>query len=59
MTNFAAAFHRKYPQQWDEVKQSWDEIYPQVEVSTKIHAAIRRPGLTSESVGYPASQEKR
>ncbi|EJL44114.1 germination protein, Ger(X)C family [Brevibacillus sp. CF112] len=59
VTNFAAAFHRKYPQQWDEVKQSWDEIYPQVEVSTKIHAAIRRPGLTSESVGYPASQEKR
>ncbi|MGN7470578.1 Ger(x)C family spore germination protein [Brevibacillus sp. SAFN-007a] len=57
VSNFAAAFHRKYPQKWDAVKANWDSLYPQVQVSTKIHVAVRRPGLISESAGHPTSPD--
>ncbi|MGZ0049477.1 Ger(x)C family spore germination protein [Brevibacillus gelatini] len=59
VTNFAAAFHRKYPQKWHEAKQNWDKIYPQIEVSTQIHITVRRPGLVTDSVGHPGSHDKR
>lgn len=51
--DFAAAFERKYPEKWDEAKNRWDEIFPQVEVGFDLKAYVRRPGLSTKSTGLP------
>ncbi|MGM0714342.1 Ger(x)C family spore germination protein [Brevibacillus parabrevis] len=49
--NFAAAFHRKYPQEWKQAKPMWDALYPQIDVNIQVQAAVRRPGLISRPAG--------
>lgn len=44
---FGEAFHRKYPKQWKESKDHWDEIYPNLEVELDIHANVLRTGAGS------------
>jgi spore germination protein KC len=56
---FANAFHRKYPKEFAEVKDRWDEILPEIEVSTEIEAHVRRPGMSSVPSGIPANEVKR
>lgn len=48
---FAAAYHRKYPKQWQKSKDRWEEIFPEVRVSTDISVCIRRPGLQTVPAG--------
>ncbi len=38
------AFNRKYPKRWNEVKDRWDEIYPNVEVDYDMKVNIRANG---------------
>ncbi|MBO8162915.1 MAG: Ger(x)C family spore germination protein [Brevibacillus sp.] len=47
--NFADVFYRKYPKEWNQVKDRWDEIYPQVKVKVEAHPNITRPGLTGKN----------
>jgi spore germination protein KC len=51
--NFADAFYRKYPKEWNQVKDRWDEIYPKVEVNLEKNAKVTRPGLTGKSILKP------
>lgn len=44
---FGEAFHRKYPKQWNESKNHWDDIYPNLEVEYDIHANVLRTGAGS------------
>jgi len=44
---FGEAFHRKYPKQWKESKDHWDEMYPNLEVELDIHANVLRTGAGS------------
>lgn len=53
---FADAFHRKYPKEWEKVKDHWDKVLPQVDVKIDIKAHVRRPGLSSTPAGL---KEKR
>ncbi|WP_028400701.1 Ger(x)C family spore germination protein [Ectobacillus panaciterrae] len=48
---FADAFHRKYPKEWEKVKDHWDEALPQVDVKIDIKTRIRRPGLSTTPAG--------
>ncbi|MDM5154507.1 Ger(x)C family spore germination C-terminal domain-containing protein [Bacillus sp. DX1.1] len=48
---FADAFHRKYPKEWEKVKDHWDKVLPQVDVKIDIKAHVRRPGLSSTPAG--------
>ncbi len=48
---FADAFHRKYPKEWEKVKDGWDKILPQVEVKIDVTMHIRRPGLSTKLAG--------
>ncbi|AZV41972.1 Ger(x)C family spore germination protein [Peribacillus asahii] len=41
---FGEAFERKYPKEWREAKDKWDDIYPQVEVKYDIETTILRMG---------------
>lgn len=45
-----AAFHRKFPRQWREMKADWAEIFPTVEVTARAEAAVRRTGLIEKGV---------
>lgn len=40
-----AAFHRKYPDEWREMKENWPEIFPTVEITAHAEASIRRTGF--------------
>jgi spore germination protein KC len=44
---FAEAFERKYPKKWNEVKDDWEEIFPEVEVTFDIEAHVLRTGTGS------------
>jgi spore germination protein KC len=46
---FAQAFHRKYPKEWNRVKDEWDEKFPQVKVTFESDVKIERQGLSSPS----------
>ncbi|QRG65080.1 Ger(x)C family spore germination protein [Brevibacillus choshinensis] len=58
VVKFAAAFHRKYPKEWEQAKDRWDEIFSQLEVKTDVRVAIRRPGLISAPAGIPQEEVK-
>jgi spore germination protein KC len=53
---FADAFYRKYPKEWNHVKDRWDEIYPEVEVKLETNPKVTRPGLTGKSPVKPKQQ---
>lgn len=50
---FADAFHRKYPDKWESVKDRWDKIFPEIEVKVVPNVHIRRSGMFGEPVGSP------
>ncbi|MFD1177038.1 Ger(x)C family spore germination protein [Paenibacillus puldeungensis] len=54
--DFAKAFHRKYPRQWEKMKERWAEQFPKVRVNIEVHASINRPGLTSSPGGVPKEE---
>ncbi|MGG1661071.1 Ger(x)C family spore germination protein [Brevibacillus sp. NRS-1366] len=56
VANFAGAFHRKYPKEWERAKNRWEKMYPNIEVKTQINVKIRRPGLISAPAGIPQDE---
>ncbi|MED4910785.1 Ger(x)C family spore germination protein [Brevibacillus centrosporus] len=58
VVNFAAAFHREYPKEWEKAKGQWEKIFPQIEIHTQINVNIRRPGLISVPAGVPQEEIK-
>ncbi|WP_419179826.1 Ger(x)C family spore germination C-terminal domain-containing protein [Polycladomyces zharkentensis] len=46
---FADVFYRKSPDQWQEVKDRWDEVFPKVEVKVGPRASLMRALLNNES----------
>ncbi|GIO08812.1 spore germination protein KC [Brevibacillus reuszeri] len=54
--DFATHFRRKYPKEFAAVKDRWEQVFPNIEVETKIKAYIRRPGLTTIPGGIPESE---
>ncbi len=55
---FAEIFHRKYPREWNRVKDRWEEIFPDVEVVVKTKAYVRRPGIGTTPQGLPEQEVK-
>ncbi|MFM1651899.1 Ger(x)C family spore germination protein [Brevibacillus sp. B_LB10_24] len=56
---FGEAFHRKYPKEWDEVKDRWDEVFPKVKVNIRVKVWVRRPGLVTEQADMPKKEVKK
>ncbi|MDQ0255077.1 spore germination protein KC [Evansella vedderi] len=44
---FNEAFHRKYPDQWDQHKDNWNEFFQTIEVEYDVKVYIRRLGLST------------
>lgn len=55
---FADAFHRKYPKEWEKVKDHWDEILPQVDVKMDVQTYVRRPGMSTIPAGLKENEVK-
>jgi spore germination protein KC len=55
---FAEIFHRKYPREWNKVKNRWEEIFPTVEVIVETKAYVRRPGVNTAPQGLPEDEVK-
>lgn len=56
--DFAEAFHRGYPDEWNKAKDRWDEIFPEVEVNFEVTAKVRRPGKSTVPAGLPEDEVK-
>ncbi|UQZ86497.1 Spore germination protein B3 precursor [Paenibacillus konkukensis] len=57
--NFAEAFHRKYPKEWEKSKDHWDDIFPKVEVRIVASARILRTGMATIGANRPESEVKK
>lgn len=47
---FGEAFHQKYPEEWPELKENWQEKFSEITVNVKIDSKLRRSGVTSTPV---------
>jgi len=47
---FGESIYRKYPKQWRELEERWDELFPELEVDVAVDAYIRRSGTTIEII---------
>lgn len=56
---FAEAFHRKYPKEWNRVKDQWDVRFPELDVKIDAKATIRRPGSTTTGGNRPEDEVKK
>ncbi len=54
--NFADAFYRKYPKEWNRNKDRWDEIYSHLQVNVQAKVKVVRPGMTNRSIFKPAQR---
>lgn len=41
---FGDAIHQKYPQQWKNLEDRWDEVFPDIEVEVNVDAKLRLTG---------------
>lgn len=53
--DFNKKFQQKYPNQWEEVKNHWEEVFPEVETELVVSARINGNGFINE----PAGTQKR
>ncbi|CUB08489.1 Spore germination protein B3 precursor [Bacillus cereus] len=56
---FADAFHRKYPKEWNKVKDHWDKFLSKVDVKLDVKTRVRQPGLSTTPVGVKENEVKR
>ena len=55
---FGEEFHRKYPKQWKQNENRWDQVYPEVEVNIDVEGHIRRQGYITQPGGMPEKEVK-
>ncbi|MCO1603277.1 Ger(x)C family spore germination protein [Desulfosporosinus nitroreducens] len=48
---FGEVIHKKHPKEWEEMKDDWDKIFPDLEVEILVKAKLRRSG----NLGPPAA----
>ncbi len=47
---FGSVFNKKYPKEWNKIKDNWESIFPKVQYVVKVDAKLRRTGLLLKSV---------
>ncbi|WP_242832468.1 Ger(x)C family spore germination protein [Desulfosporosinus orientis] len=52
---FGDILHQRHPKEWQEMKDDWDDIFPNLDVEILVEAKIRRSG----SLEQPAAPEKK
>ncbi|MHB9093271.1 MAG: Ger(x)C family spore germination C-terminal domain-containing protein [Eubacteriales bacterium] len=44
---FGAAVSRKYPHEWEKIKDRWIDIYPDLDVELEVKTKLREHGMIS------------
>lgn len=52
--NLGEEFHRKYPQEWPELEQNWEELFPEIKVKLEVSFQLTKFGLSSEPLNSSA-----
>lgn len=47
---FGEKYHRKFPAEWTELEENWDEEFPNIKVDIEIDAQLRGTGLITEPI---------
>ena len=47
--SFGSAFNRKYPKQWEDMKEHWDKIFSKLKLETDIQIIVRDMGEIAKS----------
>lgn len=56
---FAETFHRRYPREWEQVKDRWDQVFPRVKVKVQVKVDVERVGMTNRPAGLPMEKVKK
>ncbi|WP_052947614.1 Ger(x)C family spore germination protein [Aneurinibacillus tyrosinisolvens] len=56
---FADAFHRKYPKEWEKVKDHWEDVLPQVNVKMDVKVHVVRSGMSTTPAGLTEEEVKK
>lgn len=48
---FGDTIHQKYPEQWKDLENRWDEVFPNIEVEINVEAKLRLTGKLSRPAG--------
>jgi spore germination protein KC len=51
VTNIGLQAYRKFPKEFNKVKDNWDEVFANAKISVRTHTDIYHPGLINESQG--------
>ncbi|KAF1677540.1 MULTISPECIES: Ger(x)C family spore germination protein [Bacillus] len=55
---FGDKIYRKYPKQWEKMKDTWDEEYlPELPIDVKVDTYIRRTGLRNNPIQHQLKNE--
>lgn len=54
--NFGRRFHQKYPNEWNKVKDNWDEKYSEIEIKIQVKAKIKGPGYIGPPAALPRNE---
>lgn len=54
---FGEEFHRKYPQEWPDLEENWEEEFPKIEVNLEVIAHLNRVGLSTAPVKSEESEK--
>lgn len=46
---FGEVIHQKYPEEWEDLENRWDEIFPNIEVEISVEAKLRLAGKINRS----------
>lgn len=47
---FGSVFHRKYPDQWKEIKYNWDDVFAEAEFQIEVETNVIRTGLINTPI---------
>ncbi|MFS8212579.1 Ger(x)C family spore germination protein [Paenibacillus polymyxa] len=50
-TGFADRIHRRFPREWETVKEDWEQEFKKIELDIRVDARIQRPGLLQKHIG--------
>ncbi|KRE92149.1 hypothetical protein ASG89_33395 [Paenibacillus sp. Soil766] len=58
LPGFAGYVHRKYPKEWNEVKENWKEKeLGEIKLDVQVNVKIKHPGFISNSYDLPDGEE--
>lgn len=52
ITGIGLETYRKYPKQWQEIAEDWDEVFANGDLTIDVHWEVHHPGLINKSIEY-------